>query len=813
MVAALRHVLDPRAGRTGTLAVFIAAVVSSAVAANPAVNLAIPCGGQRGTEFDVVIRGRNLEDAREILWYQPGIRVKSLEANPKKPGQLKARLALANDAALGLHDFRVRTATGLTNLHTFSVGPFVEVEETEPNNDLEHAQKAVLGVTVNGVIQAEDVDYFAVQAKKGQRINAEIEAVRLGLEFFDARLAIVNQKRFALSSSDNSTAAWKDALCSIIAPEDATYYIEVRESAFGGNGRCHYRLHVGDYPRPKAGYPAGGKIGQTVEVRWLADVAGPFTAKVRLPDALQADFGCPAQDARGTSPWPLPLRLSKYDNALETEPNDTADKATTFTAPAALNGILEKPGDVDCFKFAGKKGQVFDLRLFARTLRSPVDSILSVQRANGRQVAFNDDSNGPDSYLRLTCPDDDNYTVIVRDQLGHGGPAYVYRVDVTPVEPQLTLGLPEREAFEDIVAAVPRGNRTAFTVNAQREDFGGAVQLELKNLPQGVKAETFPIPDGQSLVPVVLAADEQAELSGALCDLLGRSTAGPNPIEGRLRQRSSLIRGQNNREVWNRYTQQMAVAVTEAVPFQIQIIAPKAPLVQSGSLNLRVVAQRKPGFDKPITLKMLYNPSGVSTTNSVTLPGDQKEALMPLTADAKAALGKWNIVVLGTAPVGDGPVTVATPVVPLEVAPPMLKLSFPVVNVEQGQSADLALAVQRVGDFKGRIKAELVGLPGEVTTTSQEFGPEVKDLVFPLKTTAKSPIGKHRSVICKATFEIAGETVTHLLGPGEIRIQKPLPPKTTVASAAPAPAKPAAPAEKRLSRLEQLRQNQAADKK
>lgn len=784
----------------------------SATAASPTVNLVQPCGGQRGTEVEVTFHGARLADAQEVLWYEPGIKVAGLAPSPKRPNVLKARLAIAAGAELGPHDFRLRTASGLSNLLTFSVGALKEVAEVEPNNDLEHAQKIALDTTVNGVIQFEDVDYYAVDLKKGERLAAEMEAVRLGLDFYDAHLAIINKNRFPLASSDNSTAAWKDALCQIVAPADDTYYIEARESAFGGGGRAHYRLHLGHFPRPRAVYPAGGQPGQTLEVRWLADVGGDWTQKLQLPIQAAGDFGRCAVDQRGTSPWPLPMRLSKLDNVLEAEPNDDPAHATPFTAPAALNGIIQKPGDVDCFRFTAKRGQTFDVRVYARALRSSLDSVLTVLRSRGQRVAENDDSNGPDSYLRLNCPADDEYTIQIRDHLKMGGPAYVYRIEVTPVEPQLTLELPEREAFEDIVAAVPQGNHTAFMVRAQREDFGGKIDLELKDLPKGIRAQALPMEDSQGSVPVVLSATEKAPLGGKLVDLIGRTAVNNTPLEGHLRQRTSLIRGQNNREVWNRYTQRMAVAVTQAVPFSLRVLETKAPLVQNGSFGLKVAVLRKPGFNEPVTLNMLYLPPGVSTNNSVTVAAGQREGIIPLTADGGAAAGTWKIAVLGTATVGDGPVTISSQLANLEITPPLFRFTFPVVNVDQGQSTDLTLAIEKIRDFKGRVKAELVGLPGEVTSQPQEFGPDDSEVTFPLQTSARSPAGKHKSLICKAVVMVAGEPVVHLLGTGEIRIQKALGNKTLAAAAPPPAAAKKAAAPQRLSRLEQLRQAQAGGK-
>ena len=97
------------------------------------------------------------------------------------------------------------------------------------------------------------------------------------------------------------------------------------------------------------------------------------------------------------------------------------------------NGIIDKPGDIDYFKFHAKKGQAFDVHVYAREiLRSPLDSVLTITRAsNGQGIASNDDTFGPDSYVRFNAPEDDDYLIAVTDQLRAGGPDFVYRVEIT----------------------------------------------------------------------------------------------------------------------------------------------------------------------------------------------------------------------------------------------------------------------------------------------------------------------------------------------------------------------------------------------
>ena len=84
-----------------------------------------------------------------------------------------------------------------------------------------------------------------------------------------------------------------------------------------------------------------------------------------------------------TAPYPNVFRLSPFGNTIEAEPNDTHDRATPFTPPVALNGVIEKAGDVDYFTFHAKKGQTYDIRVFARQIRSPLDPVIALFARNG----------------------------------------------------------------------------------------------------------------------------------------------------------------------------------------------------------------------------------------------------------------------------------------------------------------------------------------------------------------------------------------------------------------------------------------------
>src|SRR5205823_15024848 len=104
---------------------------------------------------------------------------------------------------------------------------------------------------------------------------------------------------------------------------------------------------------------------------------------------------------------------------------------------------------------------------------------------------------------------------------------------------------------------------------------------------------------------------------------------------------------------WTPTVNKTAFAVAEEVPFSIRIVEPKAPLVQNGSMNLKIVAERKAGFKTAITILPLFNPPGVGSASSVVIPEGQTETLLPMNASAGAQVRKWKTAVLGTATVGN----------------------------------------------------------------------------------------------------------------------------------------------------------------
>jgi len=789
--------------------------VTTAFAASPRLTIILPRGGQRGQDVEFTFSGRTLQDAEEVMFYSPGFELKKIE--PVNANSFKATIAIAADAQLGEHVCQVRTKSGVSDFRTFYVGYLPDAAEVEPNNEFEAPQAIPMNVTVSGVANNEDVDYYVVEAKKGDRIAVEVEGMRLGTTQFDPYVAILDSKRFELASADDSPLLVQDCLATAIASEDGKYFIEVRESSYAGNGNCRYRMHVGNFPRPTAVYPAGGKVGDDVEVTFIGDAAGDFTQKYKLPAEPIDEYGLVAGTGDSLAPSANTFRLSTVGNTLEVEPNNDRTTATPSEFPSAFNGILQEAGDQDFFKFTAKKGEQFDVECFGRRVRSPIDPVMYLYDANGRGIASNDDSRGPDSYFRFNVPADGEYTLMVRDHLQRGGADYVYRVEFLPRQPSLALSIPRVERYGQYRQQifVARGNRFATTMNLSRQNFGGELVLDPPTLPEGVTLHHEKVPANMSVMPLVFEAAQDAPLGGGLFDFVARHAENPE-IRGGFSNTSDFIVGSPGQSrYYTKTVNRLPIVVVEELPYKINLVAPKVPIAHNGAMQLKVVVDKKEGWDENVVVQFPFRPPGISARSSITIPKGQNEGLYPINANSKAAVGEWKVIAVAWANVG-GNAFSASELTPLEISEEYINLTLNRAATEQGQTTEIACKVELGKEFDGAATVKLVGLPNKAEAEPVEVKKDSQEVIFKVTTDMTTPAGRHKNIFAQVTIPMNGEQIVHNTGSTELRVDKPLPPKVDApkpaAKPAVAAAKPVAPAEKperRLTRLEMLRLEKA----
>jgi hypothetical protein len=254
----------------------------------------------------------------------------------------------------------------------------------------------------------------------------------------------------------------------------------------------------------------------------------------------------------------------------------------------------------------------------------------------------------------------------------------------------------------------------------------------------------------------------------------------------------------------------LAVVVAEAAPFQLEVVQPKVPLAQNGSLQLKVIAQRDEGFKAPITLEIIHSAPGISNASNVTIPEGQSEVLYPLNANNNPGYGKWPLAVMGKATIDGGAVWVSSQLATLEVAPAFLQLTMDRTAAELGQTAEIVCKIDHKKDFDGTAKAHLFGLPTKVTAPDVELTKDTAEISFPVTIDPASPVGRHKGIGCQVIITEHDEPILQNVGSTELRID-PASAKKLVKTAA-GGAQAVKPAERGMTRLEKLRQEAEQNK-
>jgi hypothetical protein len=117
------------------------------------------------------------------------------------------------------------------------------------------------------------------------------------------------------------------------------------------------------------------------------------------------------------------------------EPNNTFAQAQSVSLPVTISGRIQEVGDQDIFACDLEAGKTFVAEVTAAVADSPLDSLLLLHDANGRELASNDNYNGPDSLLIFPVKKSGRYLLTITSAVGAGDPnsGYLLSLGYLPV--------------------------------------------------------------------------------------------------------------------------------------------------------------------------------------------------------------------------------------------------------------------------------------------------------------------------------------------------------------------------------------------
>jgi hypothetical protein len=757
----------------------------------------------------VVLSGGYLKDAQDLLLYDPGLSCTKLEVVSEN--QVRVILKASSDCRPGAHPFRLRTPGGLSELKVVHVTLFPVVEEREPNDNPKGALTVPLNTTVAGVVESGDVDCVAVALRRGGRLSAEVQAVRLGGELTDTVLTVLDPHGRPIAQADDTPITRQDPFASIVAPADGTYTVQIRDTSFGGGPGSTYALHVGVFPRPSGVFPPGGQAGQEVRLTLLGMPGKPAVQTLTLPrDAGPWWDYYPTLGGR-TAPTPAALRVRPYPCVNESHLAETAPPSTgeliPYDWPVAFHGAIEVRGDADSFAIRARAEQMIQVEAFAIRIGSPLDTILQIYDPDGDLIARNDDDASHDSRIVFRAGTNGVYRIEIRDKRGDGATEFLYRVEVEQPRPSLTLFLagPVRKSQARQVIAIPRGNRVLGFLGVRRDGFDDPVRLDVGALPRGVSVDLKEIPVGSHLTPVVFAATADAPLGAALVDLKGVASTPGGTVTGGFQQVVDLIPGLGDSSYESVSVGKIAVVVTEAAPYSVSLSAPRTSLVRDGAIDLVATVERAAGFSEAIEVSLPLLPPGVEMEGPGIVPPARSEAVLRLFARPDADPTAWRLAAEARpapprrdrremtlalmaqlnpqaagaagrrrrAPV-DGLPPVASWFIPLELAPAPVSGRFTPVASEPGKTVTVTCTLEPGSPLPGAMTATLEGLPPRAEVKPVEVAPGARRVDFRVTLAPTTPVGKHDTLRCRLTGEVAGRAVIYRVGgSGLIKVNPP----------------------------------------
>jgi hypothetical protein len=654
--------------------------VSSAVAEppQPMIGLVYPAGGQRGKAVEATVTGTNLQAANGFRVSGGGVLGKVVKV--ENPSTVRVWMAIEPDAEPGQRDFRLITPGGVSNRFRFTIGELAEVNEVEPNHELDKAQLLdSLPKVINGQITAEDRDYYKFTAKAGQTLVCALEGRKLlpylpdavpgwldaCLTLYDPggkRLAFVNDFRFD-----------PDPVLIYQIPKDGEYTLLVADVLNRGRPEFVYRLTIGTVPFLTHVFPLGGQRNTTVLLELHgANLPGPSLSRAIPGDA--PGLGSIVVQNGAFSSNTLPFAASAIKDMRATKPNHTLAQAARVEVPAAINGRLPRPGESDYFIFAAKPGQALAMEVQARRLGSPLDSVIGLYNARGDLLAENDDSVDPDDALVLHHADSrmiygipaaGDYVLRIRDAQGKGGEDYAYRLLVAPVAPDYSLRVtPDNPRLT-------RGDTAMVTVNAIRKDgFGSEIAFAVQGLPAGFVASDGVIPAGQDQAKLTITAPADASQAVVAPSIVGTATLGKDVLTRTALAAESVMQAFSITH--SVPTKEFVVAVVDPVGFTLSLKLPPKEVLQvkqGGTVEVGVKATRKEGAKDPITLAAVDAPAGI-TLKTPPIPAGKDEAVISIAVPKAAPAGlRVNVIVNGTTTVVKESVTRLAPAISLRIFP------------------------------------------------------------------------------------------------------------------------------------------------
>jgi len=552
-------------------------------------NTLYPPGGQQGSEVNITITGKEIDDAKNLIFTHKGIRGEAFKNEKGAVQSGKYKVQIAKDVPPGLYEAQLTGGRfGASNVATFVVGALPSVIAPDNNDSMEKAFGIDQNYTITGKTAARKYSYFKFSAQKGQKL-----LIHCATEEIDSSLSpvvnVLNHQGHELASESRA------GLLDFTPSADGEYYIQLFDFLYGGSELHYFQLTISERPHIDFIEPPVGKPGFKAKYTLYGrNLPGGQPSELKLPngrvlDKLAVEIQLPSNAEEKdpsklhgkVSPREMMLSAIQYrlnspkgpsntvlialsNEHLVTETNKSNDQpsnAQSIKVPCEFVGKFFPYADKDYLQFDAKKGDTFWIEGFSERFGRPSNLFFLIEQvtkndkgeeqvrtikevlenpAKAADVAFKTTTNDP--IFRFVAPADATFRILAYDLFNSGTPDIrnQYRISIRKESPSFTLAAyvkspppPDNNSGPVAVwpASIRKGELLPVKIVAQRRDnFDAPIQLDIQGLPSSISWAPRTIPAKQNSVTVLLHAGTDAKSWAGQIQITGKAKVGDKSI-------------------------------------------------------------------------------------------------------------------------------------------------------------------------------------------------------------------------------------------------------------------------------------------
>lgn len=682
---------------------------------------AMPSAVTAGQTSTVIVYGSGLTNA-QTLWTTFHATVTPTPGTTPSDTQASFQVTVPAGEPIGPGGIRVVTDSGISDPKPFIVDDLPVTVCTESNVSLDTAQPLQLPIAIDGIVQPETSDFFAITVKAGQRVAFETFGHRFGAGL-DPLIRLWSPEKREITSYDNDEGLGFDARFEHTFEKDGVYYVEVTDTRYQGSGNWNYHLRMGDFPIARVAFPPGGTRGHWVNIAFpgkhATDVV-PMATQVPM-DPLKTMVEVAAKGGN-SSAW-VRFIAEDSDQQIELEPNDQTTDANAFALGRTLNGRLQVEGDVDCYRFRATKGQPIEFAADTRRIASPADLYVRILNAGGGEAAVVDDAGADEGKIVFTPPEDGWYTLVVEDLNRRGGPEFTYRVACKPSPADFSLSA----SVDRLV--IPRGTSVPFVMQTGRAGYNDPIKVAATLTSQGCQASETVIPTGAGSQPILLSAAIDAPLGLQTLRLSGTGKIGEQPIVRGVDLAGLIAPKLDNLALLpSGLVTEIPVYVTPAPFFDVVATVDAPAVARFAKTPMTVSVSKQKFFDEEVAVEVGNLPPNVAVAVK-PIPKGARSIQLEVESKNDTPLGQFPVFVAGVATSRGRSARVFAEILTFNIQPAFsVAIEAPETKIAKGGKIPVTVKAVRHPSYQGPIEVEIKNLPAGITAAKGTI-PEKQDAV------------------------------------------------------------------------------------